>query len=97
MLNSKQYQSRLKKTGLMIVIFASLIQIVHGRTFDRIIGFVNDEVITAWEIEALVKQRAMELQRFYSFSEQEARQQAGKDRPNYLINSSVRCYWSKLR
>ena len=84
MLNSKQYQSRLKKTGLMIVIFASLIQIAHGRTFDRIIGFVNDEVITAWEIEALVKQRAMELQRFYSFSEQEARQQAGKDRPQLL-------------
>ena len=84
MLNSKQYQSRLKKTGLMIVIFASLIQISHGRTFDRIIGFVNDEVITAWEIEALVKQRAMELQRFYNFSEQEASQQADKDRPQLL-------------
>ena len=67
MLNSKQYQSRLKRTGLMIVIFASLIQIAHGRTFDRIIGFVNDEVITAWEIEALVTQRTMELQHLRKF------------------------------
>lgn len=84
MLNPTRYQSRLKKTGLLIVIFASLIQIAYGRTFDRIIGFVNDEVITAWEIETLVKQRAMELQRFYNFSEQEARQQADKDRSQLL-------------
>ena len=81
---SKSNPFCLNKTGLMIAIFAFLIQMAHGRTFDRIIGFVNDEVITAWEIETLVKQRAMELQRFYNFSEQEARQQADKDRSQLL-------------
>ena len=80
----KPNQSRIYKIGLMIAVFASLIQIAQGRTFDRIIGFVNDEVITAWEIETLVKQRAMELQRFHNFSKQEARQQAEEDRPQLL-------------
>lgn len=58
----------------------------HGtaRTLDRIVAHVNDDVVTQWELDTLVKQRAMELQQVYRFSEREAQQEAERQRAELL-------------
>ena len=55
-----------------------------ARTLDRIIAHVNDDVVTQWELDTLVKQRAMELQQVYRFSEREAQQEAERQRAELL-------------
>lgn len=55
-----------------------------ARTFDEIIAYVNDSVITKWELENVVKQRAMELQTAHRFSSREALERAKQERPELL-------------
>ena len=60
-----------------------------ARTFDEIIAYVNDSVITKWELENVVKQRAMELQTAHQFSSREALERAKQERPE-LLNRLIR-------
>ena len=55
-----------------------------ARTFDRIIAYVNDDVVTKRELDVLVNQRAMELQQVYRFSEREALNEAERQRSELL-------------
>ncbi|MXY99718.1 hypothetical protein F4Y93_03380 [Candidatus Poribacteria bacterium] len=57
---------------------------IHARTFDRIIAYVNDDVVTKRELDVLVNQRAMELQQVYRFSEREALNEAERQRSELL-------------
>ena len=55
-----------------------------ARTFDKIIAYVNDDVVTKRELDVLVNQRAMELQQVYRFSEREALNEAERQRAQLL-------------
>lgn len=55
-----------------------------ARTFDKIIAYVNDDVVTKRELDVLVNQRAMELQQVYRFSEREALNEAERQRSELL-------------
>ena len=67
-------------------LFCITIGVQHStaRIFDRIVAHVNDDVVTQWELDTLVKQRAMELQQVYRFSEREAQQEAERQRAELL-------------
>jgi len=60
------------------------INLAIARTFDQIIAYVNEGVITKWELDKVVKQRAVELQQTYRFSEREAMQRAEQERAELL-------------
>jgi peptidyl-prolyl cis-trans isomerase SurA len=66
---------------ILIVCAANL---ARSRTFDQIIAYVNDEVITNWELENLVRQRALELSQIHHFSKREANEQAQQERHELL-------------
>ncbi|MDE0300244.1 MAG: peptidylprolyl isomerase [Candidatus Poribacteria bacterium] len=55
-----------------------------SRTFDQIVAYVNDEVITYWELENLVRQRALELSQIHNFSKREAAEKAQQERSELL-------------
>ena len=57
---------------LIVLIIGSGLLSAHARTFDKIVAYVNDDVVTKRELDVLVNQRAMELQQVYRFSEREA-------------------------
>ena len=57
---------------------------VSARTFDGIIAYVNDDVVTKRELDVLVNQRAMELQQVYRFNEREALNEAERQRSELL-------------
>lgn len=57
---------------------------LQARTFDRIIAYVNDDVVTKRELDVLVNQRAMELQQVYRFSQREALNEAERQRSELL-------------
>ena len=71
---------------LLMLLF--LVMVGHNsllaRTFDEIIAYVNDSVITKWELENVVKQRAMELQAAHRFSQREAMERAKQERAELL-------------
>ncbi len=71
---------------LVFGLFCITIAVQNGtaRTIDRIIAHVNDDVVTQWELDTLVKQRAMELQHVYRFSAREAQQEAEQQRVELL-------------
>ena len=77
---------------MKILRFCSLILfIVHfginpaaARRFDQIIAYVNEDVITKWELDSVVNQKALELQQVYRFSEREAMQKAEQERAALL-------------
>ena len=70
---------------MLIVFFVSVgTSSVYARTFDRIVAYVNDDVVTKRELDVLVKQRAMELQQVYRFSEREALNEAERQRAELL-------------
>ena len=69
---------------LIVLIIGSGILSTDARTFDRIIAYVNDDVVTKRELDVLVNQRAMELQQVYRFSEREALNEAEKQRSELL-------------
>ena len=77
----------LYKKGVYLTLILLLISgasSVYARTFDRIIAYVNDDVVTKRELDVLVKQRAMELQQVYRFSEREALNEAERQRSELL-------------
>ncbi len=70
---------------ILIVLFVGIgLSDLHARTFDRIIAYVNDDVVTKRELDVLVNQRAMELQQVYRFSEREALNEAERQRSELL-------------
>ena len=60
-----------------------------ARTFDKIVAYVNDDIVTKRELDVLVNQRAIELQQVYRFSEREARNEAERQRSE-LLNRLIR-------
>ena len=76
------------KTVRWIGVIALLIclsgNIATARIFDQIIAYVNNEVITWWELENLVKQRATELQQEHRFSARESMERATQERDELL-------------
>lgn len=68
----------------LIVLLIAGVSGVHARTFDRIIAYVNDDVVTKRELDVLVNQRAMELQQVYRFSKREALNEAERQRSELL-------------
>lgn len=60
-----------------------------ARTFDKIVAYVNDDIVTKRELDVLVNQRAIELQQVYRFSEREARTEAERQRSE-LLNRLIR-------
>ena len=69
---------------LCLLLISSGVSVSVARTFDRIIAYVNDDVVTKRELDVLVRQRAMELQQVYRFSEREALNQSEQQRPDLL-------------
>ena len=69
---------------LIVLLIGSGISSTHARTFDRIVAYVNDDVVTKRELDVLVNQRAMELQQVYRFSEREALNEAERERSELL-------------
>lgn len=74
---------------LMLLLICSGVRDSAARTFDKIIAYVNDDVVTKRELDVLVNQRAMELQQVYRFSEREALNEAERQRSE-LLNRLVR-------
>ena len=69
---------------LMVLLISGGISNIYARTFDRIIAYVNDDIVTKRELDVLVNQRAMELQQVYRFSEREALNEAERQRSELL-------------
>lgn len=67
-----------------LVVCACVVDSAESRTFDQIIAYVNDEVITNWELENLVRQRALELNQIHNFSKREAAEKAQQERRELL-------------
>ena len=78
------YKKRFSLTLIVILIISGGISSVHARTFDRIVAYVNDDIVTKRELDVLVNQRAMELQQVYRFSEREALNEAERQRSELL-------------
>ena len=74
---------------LCLLLISSGVSVSVARTFDRIVAYVNDDVVTKRELDVLVRQRAMELQQVYRFSEREALNQSEQQRPE-LLNRLIR-------
>lgn len=71
-------------TFLFILILINIASYSSARVIDRIIAFVNDDIITQRRLDVLVNQRAFELQQVYRFSEVEAKKEAEKQRSELL-------------
>ena len=69
---------------LILLIALVGVNLAAARRFDQIIAYVNDDVITKWELDSVVNQKAMELQQIYRFSEREAMQKAEQERVELL-------------
>ena len=69
---------------LIVLLISGGISSTHARPFDRIVAYVNDDVVTQRELDVLVNQRAMELQQVYRFSEREALDEAERQRSELL-------------
>ena len=69
---------------LILLLISSSARSSAARTFDKIIAYVNDDVVTKRELDVLVNQRAMELQQVYRFSEREALNEAERQRSELL-------------
>ncbi len=69
---------------LILLLISGGVRSSVARTFDRIIAYVNDDVVTKRELDVLVNQRAMELQQVYRFSEREALNEAERQRSELL-------------
>jgi peptidyl-prolyl cis-trans isomerase SurA len=71
-------------TLLTLLIAQTAFNSASARRFDEIIAYVNDNVITIWELENVVRQRAQELQHTYRFSTREAMEKAKQEQPELL-------------
>ena len=58
--------------------------IAHAKIVNRILVYVNDDVVTQGELNKLIADRTMELQQLYRFSISEARERAQQERMELL-------------
>ena len=68
----------------ILIVCTCVVDSARSRTFDQIVAYVNDEVITNWELENLVRQRALELNQIHNFNEREATEKAQEERSELL-------------
>ena len=71
-------------TLLTLFIAQAVFNSAPARRFDEIIAYVNDNVITRWELQNDVTRRALELQQNYGFSKREAIERAKREQPELL-------------
>lgn len=72
-------------TCIMLVINFILFQpTLYAKVVDQIIAYVNDDIITKYELNRVVEERALELQQIYQFNPKEAKRKAQKERPDLL-------------
>ena len=69
---------------LTVFVICCVVTPSSARIFDKIIAYVNDDVITKRSLDLLVKQRAFELQQIEGYSEREALNSAEKERGELL-------------
>lgn len=69
---------------ISILLIVCVVDSTRSRTFDQIVAYVNDEVVTNWELENLVRQRALELIQIHNFSKREATEKAQQERQELL-------------
>ena len=69
---------------ICLLLVTSGLTTATARTFDKIVAYVNDDIVTKRELDVLVNQRAIELQQVYRFSEREARTAAERQRSELL-------------
>lgn len=69
---------------ICLLLITSGLTSATARTFDKIVAYVNDDIVTKRELDVLVNQRAIELQQVYRFSEREARSEAERQRAELL-------------
>ncbi len=69
---------------LIVIAICCIVTPSSARIFDRIIAYVNDDVITKRRLDLLVNQRAYELQQIEGYSEREALNTAEKERGELL-------------
>lgn len=69
---------------LIILILCINLPTSDARIFDKIIAYVNDDVITKRRLDLVVKQRAFELQQMHRYTESEALKEAEKERSELL-------------
>jgi peptidyl-prolyl cis-trans isomerase SurA len=69
---------------LITVLICSSLTPTVAKIFDKIIAYVNDNVITKRQLDILVKQYAFELQQVHRYSESEALKEAEKQRAELL-------------
>ncbi len=69
---------------ICLLLITSGLTTATARTFDKIVAYVNDDIVTKRELDVLVNQRAIELQQVYRFSEREARNEAERQRSELL-------------
>ena len=69
---------------LIVIAICCIVTPSSARIFDRIIAYVNDDVITKRRLDLLVNQRAFELQQIEGYSEREALNTAEKERSELL-------------
>lgn len=69
---------------LTVFVICCVVTSSSARIFDRIIAYVNDDVITKRSLDLLVKQRSFELQQIEGYSEREALNSAEKERGELL-------------
>ena len=77
------YKAAAYLTISLLLITAGLTS-ATARTFDKIVAYVNDDIVTKRELDVLVNQRAIELQQVYRFSAREARNEAERQREELL-------------
>ncbi len=69
---------------ICLLLVTGVLTTATARTFDKIVAYVNDDIVTKRELDVLVNQRAIELQQIYRFSEREARNEAERQREELL-------------
>ncbi len=69
---------------LIVIAICCIVTPSSAGIFDRIIAYVNDDVITKRRLDLLVNQRAFELQQIEGYSEREALNTAEKERGELL-------------
>ncbi len=69
---------------LITVLICSSLTPTLARIFDKIIAYVNDDVITKRRLDTLVKEYAFELQQVHRYAESEALKEAEKQRAELL-------------
>lgn len=69
------------------MLLVSLLQpVANAKIVDRIVAYVDDDLITEYELNKVVDERSLELQQLYQFTPTEAKRKAEQERPKLLDN-----------